>query len=409
MKKLIANLVIFFIVSTSVFCQTFTNIPTSSSGNVDKVKLSALSILIDDFIPPKPAPSPDLAGAEATKFVQDGLTSNAREVLATWQKVTEYATNNQEEFNRILEFATKFPDLVQVIPQSASPEISALAYSILVLQASSVTEKYLSESGFTEGNELMTAVRKEMKELKGLISKASSPKISVFATGNIKGAALNNSKEATSTGTGTLGASYSDSKNIISVQFSVASTMDTVNKGYGSSILSPVSGNLLKSAVLEWFPKIKKLPNSYLHFYGNFSSSLWEVEKDKNYKNASIFGFGALFHQKLYGGFLGETGIGVEFEIGPAIRTIGGDLRNLIDSDVTKEKFLLVFPTTRNYFPGVEGGLTLNFGNVVGALQVYYLTGKKGEHIEGLTRAQISVGLSVKGEIFKGLLKDKAE
>ena len=94
----------------------------------------------------------------------------------------------------------------------------------------------------------------------------------------------------------------------------------------------------------------------------------------------------------------------MDAELGVSGRFLGGDVRNVLKTEIGNKKYLESFPSKRWGFLGVEGGFTLNFGQLVGAVQAYYLFPKKNEPIEGLSKLQISFGVSVRGDIIKDIL-----
>jgi|GEM_PF-6062096 len=324
--------------------------------------------------------------------------------LQNWQDASLYARDNPDEFSRLLEMQSRYKSYLPIDPNSADIRYKTLAYAALALQDPSTLESYLTDNGFDAGSTERRSVENEIRALKTAIARITSPTISVFATGNIRSIATNKAPEPTTTGTGSLGATYASSKNVYSAQFSVASTLDSTKSGFGSYLLAPLNGKSLKSAIIEWFPKLNWSQNSWLHVYGNFASSLWEVQKDSIYRNVSTLGLGLLYHHRIFEGLIAETEVGLDGEIGLAGRWLSGDVRNLLNSPVSKAKYLNIFPTEKNFFTGIEGGLSLNFGQVVGALQAFYIFPKKDEPIDGLTGLQLSVGLSVRGDIIRGFL-----
>jgi len=386
--------IVLVLMTFSSYSQTLTNLPLlqrkRSETDLSNLPSTISNAALNTFAAPALA-----VGASTDPRPTDELTR--------WQEAARFARDHQEVFSKLLEMYSNFGEIIIIDWNSGEPNLRTLAYAVLSQQNQTTLNQYYADNRITDGT-IKTAIESEINALRTAIKKISSPTITVFATGNIRSIATNKTPEPTTTGTGTLGATYASSKHVFSAQFSVASTLDTTKSGFGSYLLAPLNGKSLKSAAIEWYPKLNWSNNSWLHLYGNFASSLWEVQKDTIYKNISTIGIGVLYHHRIFEGLIAETTVGLDGEIGIVGRWLDGDIRHLLNDEANTAKYLKAFPTKKSFFTGLEAGLTLNFGQVVGALQVFYFFSKKDEPIDGLTKLQISVGLSVRGDIIRGFL-----
>ena len=194
----------------------------------------------------------------------------------------------------------------------------------------------------------------------------------------------------------------------------MAASQDTVRSAYGSFLLAPANGSGLKSAILEYYRRLGRLGSrDWLHVYGTTASSVWALGDDGSgnslSNSVSTFGIGILYHRQFFSGRLAETEVGIDGEIGVAGRWLDGDIRNLLNDSATKAQYLSAFKTEKNFFAGLEAGMTINFGQVIGSVQAYYLFPKAKEPINGLTGLQLAIGLSVRGDIIKGFLDRKED
>jgi hypothetical protein len=376
--------------------QTLSNLTVAqkrrNEANVDKFAVPLKTTQLNTF------KAPALAGG-------GGADTRPQDELGLWQASARYARDNKVSFARLIEMYSKNQDIVEISRGAAAP-LNYLAYAVLASQDQKTIDQYYTDNRIVDGP-IKNAIKSEIAAIKQSIAKISGPTIAVFASGNIRNIATNDAPEPTTTGTGTLGATYASSNHVLSVQFTVAATLDTTRSGFGSYLLAPLNGKSLRSALIEWLPKLNWSDRSWLHLYGNFAASTWEVQKDSIYKNVTNMGLGVLYHHRIFEGLLAETEVGLDGEIGLAGRWLAGDIRNMLKQEVTTAKYLATFPTKRSFFTGIEAGFTLNFGQVVGSAQAFYFFPKKDEPIDGLTGFQLSVGLSVRGDIIRGALSGK--
>lgn len=367
-----------------------------------------------EFLNPSDTSEQEFLGADPQEKEQERLNL----ILEEWREAARYARDNTEDFAKLYIAISNYSKDLGLPSSQNNIALQSAIYGVLAMGDKEALNRYYKLKDIPESSEKHKEIAKEIKALKTIVNRIYSPMVTVFASGNIRGIATNTSPESTTAGTGTLGAFYSSSDNIFSAQLAVASTQDTIRSGFGTLLLAPGNGKSFQSAIIEWYPRIGKEfewlhpTNSWLHLYGTFSASLWEIEKDANgnctsCKSVSTVGFGLLYHHRLFSGLIADTEVGLSGEVGIAGRWLGGDIRNMLIDDIDTEKYLSIFPSKKSFYPGLEGGLTLNFGQVAGALQAYYLFKKKNEPIDGLTGLQISVGLSVRGDIIRGFLGNR--
>ncbi|RYZ32984.1 MAG: hypothetical protein EOP49_36640 [Sphingobacteriales bacterium] len=278
------------------------------------------------------------------------------------------------------------------------------------IASGNLVERRAYLKGF-EDEGVRSEIANEIREIRSILESIVRPSVSVFAAGNIRGVATGQSNEPLSNGTGTIGITYSSARNVFSGQIAVAATQDTIAGDFGSGILAPANGNALRSAILEYYTLFGRLGSKYwLHLYGATASSAWRLTDRAGASSnrlASTFGFGALVRRQLFSGSLAETKVGIEAEVGFAGRWLDGDVRNMLNDTVEKAQYLTSFPTERNFFPGLELGMTIGFGSIAGSVQAFYLLPKENEPVNGLTGLQLAIGLSVKGDIIRGFLEKK--
>ncbi|MVT12291.1 hypothetical protein [Chitinophaga tropicalis] len=393
--EFLAAYTLLIILPTCVSGQTLSNINTLQSAR-EKIAVKEVRKIIS-----------------ATN-VPDSVRENARtdsyarkREIQHWKDAAKFARENTEDFVELLDFYSKHMKANDLSDHFNTPSTKSIYYASLAVQKPAVLERYFSEYSFDPDGKERKEVEEEIEVIKSFVLKSSKPTASFFASGNIRNVATSKSTEPLAGGTGTIGISYSSNRHLFSAQVAVAATEDTIRSGFGANVLSPVNGKALKSGLLEWYPQITKNINNWLHFYGSFSSSVWDVDTTSSgslTKSASVIGVGAFFHRRLFGGELGETTVGLDAEFGVSGRFLGGDVRNLLKTEIGKTKYLESFPSKRWAFLGLEGGFTLNFGQLVGAVQAYYLFPKTSEPIDGLSKLQISFGVSVRGDIIKDIL-----
>ncbi|MGB3080053.1 MAG: hypothetical protein WBB31_13295 [Saprospiraceae bacterium] len=324
-------------------------------------------------------------------------TTTANEIR-NWLNVSEYVKKNAKNILELIEVQKKFPLIYLYDKKSEDIAIQSTAYSIMAQASENQLNDYFSKNSISGVSEQL--IRHEISNIRMELEKSVLPLVTISATGNIRNIASEPDKqEPVAAGTGTLGASFSIKKDIYSVQFNVASTLDTVKNNFGNGILSPTKGKFFQSGSIEWYHNCHD--NYWLHYNVYLASQTWEIEKAIIYKNATVFGVGAHFCDRLINGKIAETDIGLDLEAGIGVRFIGGNVRNMLSNPTDSIKYVNVLPSTKSCFVGIESGFTLNFGQIVGALQAsYYLKGKQS-WVDDLTGLQLSVGISVRGDLLK--------
>jgi hypothetical protein len=325
-----------------------------------------------------------------------------------WQNAARYARDHKDQFTRLIMAQTSYPDLVNANPGAPVP-LRYAAYAILASQGDDAINAYYSKYKISDADKQI--IQPEINALKNAINNISSPSVAIFATGDIRGAATVNSSQNTTTGTGTLGVTYTSSKTVYSLKIAIASTQDSIKSGYGSFLLSPSNGSALKSGIFEIYKKITNDDKSWVHFYVTMASSVWQIAQDNTTKttvtkSASTAGLGLLYRRQLINGLVGNSPVGIDWELGLSGRWLGGDVRNLLLSDEGTAQYLAIFPTKKDIFIGPETGFSLNFGEVTGSFQAYYLF-KGDKPIDGLTGLQVTAGLSVRADLINDIFKSK--
>jgi hypothetical protein len=233
-----------------------------------------------------------------------------------------------------------------------------------------------------------------------------SPAIVVFAEGDIRGVATGDSTKS-ATGTGSLGANLVTRRGIWQANIAIASSVDTVSEGYGNSILAPGTGRSLRSGSLSYHwntPSRRYLPDKF-HLYGSVSSYHWRATStnsdgsvDTTTTQVSTMGLGALARSEPGCCRVLDNPVLLAIEYGLAARWLNGNISGRRDLRST------LLGTDRSAFVGPELGLQLSFGKATASLAAYYLFGKKGEHVDGLTDLQIIAAFTASSEIFRGPL-----
>lgn len=392
--RLILIIHLIVIAETNASAQTLSSVPVLQRKKAD-VDVQKISRLYSETTISKLFPAPSFKDDTEKK-------KSINEEIENWREASRIARDQTNSFARLMEAYGQYGELINISTGSEGVQ-KAVAYAVLASSGEEVIKKYFTEHEIETADD-KDKIQKEINALKKIIGHLTDPSVTVFASGNIRGVATSKAPDPTTAGTGTLGATYADSRNIFSAQIAVASTQDTTRSGFGSIILAPANGKSLQSALIESYHRICGNSRSWAHFYATFGSSLWEIQKDSLYRNASVIGLGAMYHYRFFNGMIAETQVGLDGEIGICARWLDGDVRNLLNDSSGTLKYLVAFPTEKNFYAGLEAGITLNFGQVVGALQAYYLFPKMKESVDGLTGLQLAIGISVRGDIIRGFL-----
>lgn len=222
--------------------------------------------------------------------------------------------------------------------------------------------------------------------------------VTVFADGAAR-TALTDDPGDGATGTGALGLRIrSGSRWTLGANVAVVSSADTLNRGFGTAVLTPAGGSNPSGLLDLLISDIDRLGGLDLHAYTSFSQSLWSGTEGT--ETVGVLGLGVLVSESFGGVDSAQSAYyGIRIEAGLSYRSIGGDIS---DADQLRTELL---GTDNQEFGGFEGGVQLQAGNVGAGFQAFYLFNIGDDtHVEGLTRLQLTFGLRVEGAIFSRAL-----
>lgn len=234
----------------------------------------------------------------------------------------------------------------------------------------------------------------------------------VFAEGNIRGLASGSDAQATgdiqTAATGSLGLRIQKSTTIWTASISIASTVDTLRDAFGESLLLPGTGSGLVSGIVQVRGKDRSLhffqfpKNVGAYLYGSSSKSVWSRNLDSSGTTVTdssavtVVGVGAGLFYDVAAAKIGDTPVGLTLEAGVALRSIGGDIA--LPRHASLRQSVIGNPDEQVFW-GVEGGPQVTFGNVTGALRLFFFP---HNNTVGFSRAQVTAGFSVQGSILEG-------
>lgn len=344
------------------------------------------------------------AGVPLDSLAGDTLTQE-------FERAARWARDNADAFDEALALAVEFPGVFARAAQDPGAPERAVALALLAEDAERLGR--LRARGRVTDTARVRSDAAALREALRISSARSATHVTIFADGNIKGAASGESVEGP-VGTGSIGIAISRRNAFWTAMVAVASSSDTVSEGFGAAILSPGSGKRLYSGVLD-LRKTASLAGRKLRLHGYVmsSKSSWRlttapetlavngtptVVVDTTVHDAVIFGAGLLHYWDIVDGYVGDNYVSLKVEAGASLRWLTGDIvdqRDLLSRNLG---------TPKRHFGGFEGGMQISFGRVTGAIQVYWLRLIHSDRAEvvGLTHGQIIGALSVAGDIFRG-------
>ena len=232
-----------------------------------------------------------------------------------------------------------------------------------------------------------------------------APTVQLFAEGDIRGVATGDSTKG-ATGTGSLGLTLRNRFGMWQASLAVASTTDTVTKGFGNTVLSPSTGRGLGSGLVSYFwdaPVSPYLPQ-VVHVYGSLSTFKWSGEylnggaPETVTTDAAVLALGVLGRSVPACCRVGDNPVTLALEYGIAARWLNGN------AIAHKEWRRQTLNTDQTVFVGPEVGLQIAFGKVTGSLAAYYLVSNYNPHVDGLTKLQVLAAFTASSEVFRGSL-----
>jgi hypothetical protein len=231
---------------------------------------------------------------------------------------------------------------------------------------------------------------------------------------------------------GTVGISYQYGQFGILGKITLASSQDTISKGYGSQILSQARGKGIGAGLLGISWDFTKKTDSTSRMWSakvllGGSSQLWTVDSSKlnNFDSimakkdniftpsVTVFSIDALLNYGINSNAndsfrIGNNNyaFGLNASFGFAGRVLGGDLFNPFSNTnstlYSKGYYANEFPTKRKAFFGAEGGLSINVGPVLADFTLYYFFKNKKDvlPISGLSGWQASFGASINLDLY---------
>lgn len=236
-----------------------------------------------------------------------------------------------------------------------------------------------------------------------LRERAGAPSVTLYASGDVRGVATGEDRNAAATGA--LGLLMQRGGVTVQSTLTLASTADSLTSGFGGAVLSPASGRALSSGTLSSRIRLERkwLPSA-VYLYGSVASSRWHdtVAVDgvatATAANAVTLGAGVLaWHELACCTVIGNPAV-LNAQWGVGLRHLGGDARRqppLLET---------ALGTRTRTFVGFEGGLQLTVGQVIGSLQLYHLFGRGSADVDGLTGFQVVTAFTVAADVFTGPL-----
>lgn len=251
-----------------------------------------------------------------------------------------------------------------------------------------------------------------------LVGLSTSPMVSAFAAGAIRGVADKPDSGASTTLSGLLGIRVErPGRSILTGSINIASTQDAVTGDFGSHILLPFTGSGFSSGMLDvrlartlltssrgtgWWSTgaswlVRHAPN---HYYVGVSNGRWKIG-DSTF-TVSTVALGALWSTDLYTGTLQGHFLTFTTEGGIVWRGMNGDLAQPTEDQFRGDSLHFVHT---GYF-GPAFSLQLSLGPVVGSVDYYalnamfYKSGRKP--VPGLTGGQFAGGFRVEVPLLPG-------
>ena len=332
----------------------------------------------------------------------DTLPSSA--IARLWASAARFARDHEGEFDAALRLQAEFP--ATFLRESRDTATAAHAAAIALISDDETTMARVLGKVAPADTILFLQDARALRRALQLSGVRSGSAITLFADGNIRGAASGGPDEEGPVGTGSIGLALTKGRQKWAALVAVASTQDTISSGFGSTILSPASGSSLFSGLVDLrTPMAFRVPvigwdvSHPIHLYATSAKSTWRMN-DSTVRDAVAFGAGTLLTWDILDDYVGDNYIGFRLEAGAAMRWVTGD----VASRENEAARLDALETSRRFFGGFEAGMQISFGRVTGGTQVYWLhnLAHRREHVRGLTHGQLVAGLSVAGDLFRG-------
>jgi len=218
--------------------------------------------------------------------------------------------------------------------------------------------------------------------------------VTVFADGTAR-AALTEKGDDSGGGTGALGLRLALKGWALAANVAVASSVDTLRSGFGSSILYP-GGGRSPAGLVEFYKDTLWGSPVGLHSYVSVSQAIWAA--DTLAMRVGVLGMGILASYSVGGAGGGES-YGMRFEGGLSYRSIGGDVSS------RGQLRMAMLGTRDTNYPGVELGVHITANHVTAGVQAYFLADAKDhKQVDGLTRFQMIFALRIEGAIVQKTL-----
>jgi hypothetical protein len=338
--------------------------------------------------------------------------------IAAWQDAIRLIRTRSDSIDRLINLVVASPKELTAWLQSdngrlidgvtfASPVAAAVGRAIASRDLALVSAR-ASEMVTPPNRDSLLRVAAQLRKFtdERLAVATFEPTVNVFAEGNIKAIATGSAARGTNAN-GTLGIAVDFARTTWVASINAASTADTLRQGYSQLVLSPAVGATLLSGLVDFRRQHSFGKGASTHIYVTGSRSVWKdttiapTDTSRKAASATVLGLGALLSWSIADGKVKESPVGLSIEGGVSLRHIGGDVGS--DSVFLKRRSTL--ESSRKTFLGLEAGPQLQFGNVVGALHVYWFPEQQTRKTAGVTGFQLVGGLSIKAPILTGPLK----
>lgn len=238
---------------------------------------------------------------------------------------------------------------------------------------------------------------------------SAGSQVAVYIDGAIRGVSTGDQDQTDAvTGTGSLGVGVTTQRVDYLASIVVASTADTIASDPGTFILTPVSGQSLRSGLIDvhhrtLFGKPLGVPFG-LHAYGFASQARLLRPSDSTVAGVVVAGMGTLLrHDIVKGNLSGQSDNHVRLSVegGPSFRIVAGDVGAGLRKAFRQE----VFGSPSRFYGGLELGLQVEFGVVTGAFALYFYDDfSKNSSVPGVTGGQLVASFAIGGPVFTGSL-----
>lgn len=335
------------------------------------------------FDPPQES-TPKIEPLELTsKYL---LTDSIR--LST-QAIT-YLNEHRTDFISALHFLADKPDYTESLYNNIGQSISN-AYEAAALAIATTSILKAQSDGAAPSDNRLLPIQHLNDILLRETSEPTKPSYSIFAEGQVLDSLKKSDSERGFDGTGVLGIRKTTDERSYVGRITIASDDATLTTGYASSVLQRAGGGSLSSCSIDIITKKNKLPHK--HYYITGAHYNWaHPDNADSTSSIIVLGAGAMCQFPLANTTIGNTSITAVAEFGLSARLLtGSDMSN----DDIRESFLV--EDAGRMFGGLEMGLQLQLGNVVGAFQYFHYGGTP---ISGLSRGAVIAAFSVQADIL---------